>query len=126
MSPGDAAAADGRGTIGGGAQIKAVGPDPIVSGPTRGRVDLERVAQSDTWWHDCARRALDWWADSGQPFDAYDLTELGVPDPDHPSRWGALFSAARSEGRIIPLGYHASRRPTRSGGVCRVWQGATR
>ncbi|MCB2175600.1 MAG: hypothetical protein KQH57_07305 [Actinomycetales bacterium] len=102
------AAAHGRGSVGG-AQA---------GGPT------SRVATSDPWWHSVAHRALEWLAQSGQPFDAYDLTELGVPDPDHPARWGALFAAAQAQGLIAPVGYQPSRRPTRAGGVCRVWVGA--
>ncbi|WP_324650989.1 hypothetical protein [Georgenia sp. H159] len=86
--------------------------------------DLGTVQENaDDWWRDSAERALRWWAQSGQPFDAFDITELGVPDPDHPARWGALFRAAYTSGLIQPIGYHQSRRPTRSGGVCRVWQG---
>ena len=80
-------------------------------------------ANADAWWYDAARRALEWLAESGKPFDAYDLTELGVPDPDHPSRWGALFRVASSDGVIVPVGYRESKRPSRSGGVCRVWVG---
>lgn len=86
--------------------------------------DLKQVIDHvDDWWRDSAERALRWWAETGQPFDAYDLTLLGVPDPDHPARWGALFRAAYAAGLITPVGYRQSRRPTRSGGVCRVWQG---
>lgn len=81
------------------------------------------VAESDPWWHDCALRALSWLAEGGRPFDAFDLTELGVPDPDHPNRWGALFNAARQSGLIECVGFRESRRPSRAGGVCRVWQG---
>lgn len=84
---------------------------------------LEALDNGDTWWRDCAERALTYWASSGQPFDAYDLTQLGVPDPDHPNRWGALFRAAYTRGDIEPVGYRQSRRPGRAGGVCRVWRG---
>lgn len=88
------------------------------------RGPLPAVAQSDSWWHDCASRALAWWAATGRPFDAYDLTLLGVPDPDHPARWGALFAGASSQGVIRRAGYRASRRRSRAGGVCAVWVGA--
>lgn len=85
---------------------------------------LEQVHdQADDWWRSTAGRALQWWAQTGLEFDAFDLTELGVPDPDHPARWGALFRAAHTAGLIRPVGYRQSRRPTRSGGVCRIWQG---
>lgn len=78
---------------------------------------------SDSWWYDSARRALEWLAQTETPFDAYDLTEMGVPDPDHPNRWGSLFRVAKDEGLITPVGYRESRRPSRAGGVCRVWVG---
>jgi hypothetical protein len=81
------------------------------------------AANGDEWWRDSAERALAWWAESGTEFDAFDLTELGVPDPDHSARWGALFNAAANVGLIEPVGYRQSRRPTRHGGVCRVWRG---
>lgn len=86
--------------------------------------DLEPVLDgADDWWRDAAERALSWWAAIGVEFDSYDLTELGVPDPDHPNRWGALFKAAADQGRIAAVGYRPSRRPTRHGGVVRVWKG---
>lgn len=80
-------------------------------------------AAADDWWMSSAMRALRWWADSGQPFEAFSLTELGVPDPDHPNRWGALFRAASTAGLIEHHGYTQSRRPGRSGGLTRTWVG---
>lgn len=90
--------------------------------------DLARraFANSDDWWRDCATRALGWMADLGQPFDAYDLTLLGVPDPDDPHRWGGLFRVACQRGLIESVGYAPSRRPTAQGSVCRVWRGKPR
>lgn len=88
--------------------------------------DLTTVRdQGDDWWRDSAERAVRWWAESGMPFDAYDVTLLGVPDPDHPSRWGGLFSAMKADGIIEPIGYRESRRPSRHHGVCRIWRGTT-
>lgn len=87
-------------------------------------VDLNEVLDNaDDWWRSTAERALRWWAESGMEFDAFDITELGVPDPDHPNRWGALFQSAVTAGLIVPVGYRQSRRPSRHGGVCRVWKG---
>lgn len=77
----------------------------------------------DHQWSSTAKTALVWLAESATPFDAYDLTELGVPDPIEPNRWGSLFREARQEGLIVPVGFRESRRPSRSGGVCRVWIG---
>lgn len=85
---------------------------------------LEKAIHNrDGWWWSSAMLALEWLAQQGEPFDAYDLTELGVMDPDHPNRWGALFRAAHTAGAIIPVGFRESRRPSRAGGVCRVWRG---
>ena len=84
-------------------------------------VDLHRHA--DEPWRDCAERGARYLASVGQDFNADSLTLLGVPDPDHPSRWGSLFAALKAEGVITPVGYAASTRPSRNGGVCRVWRG---
>lgn len=104
----------------------------------QGRPDLARIgaatdafdgdtilANADGWWRDCAERALGWLAEAGYDFTAYDLTELGVPDPDVPNRWGSLFSAAHHRGLIEPVGFRVSPRQSRQGGVCRVWRGVS-
>lgn len=49
-----------------------------------------------------------------------------LADPDVPNRWGAMFNAAYKEGLIEPVGFAYSRRPTRSGGICRVWRGVSK
>lgn len=86
--------------------------------------ELEEVHENaDDWWRSSAEQALSWLARDGQPFSAFDITELGVPDPDDSHRWGALFRAAYTRGQIEPVGYEQSRRPSRAGGVCRVWRG---
>lgn len=84
----------------------------------------QAITSRDPWWWDCAMRAVAHLAASGEQFDAYDITKLGVPDPDHPARWGALFRSARAGGLIVPVGFRESCRPSRAGGVCRVWRGA--
>ncbi len=86
-------------------------------------VDLAIENRDDFWWP-TGMRAMRWLADTNTTFEAFDLTELGVPDPDHPARWGALFRAAHKAGIIRPAGYTQSRRPGRAGGLCRVWTGA--
>ena len=92
-----------------------------------GHVTTEGVRRAtdgaDPWWWLVAMRGMKWLADTRTPFDAFDLTLLGVPDPDHGARWGALFNAAASAGMIKRVGYTKSRRPTRAGGVCMVWVG---
>lgn len=86
----------------------------------------DALTNADSWWRDCAWRALEHLAATGRPFTAYDVTELGVPDPDHGNRWGGLFQAACKAGLIEPVGYAESRRPSRAGGVCRVWKGTAK
>lgn len=74
-------------------------------------------------WKEHAHEVMDMLAAEGNPFDSMHLTELGVPDPHHPSQWGALFRTYASKGLIEPLHFGYSRRPTRSGGICRTWRG---
>ncbi len=89
---------------------------------------LDRATESrDPWsWHP-AKAALETLAaesaTTGRIFEAYDLTELFGIELDHPARWGALFNAAASEGLIAHAGFAVSRRPTRAGGITRVWRG---
>lgn len=78
---------------------------------------------ADDWWKSSAMQGLKALAASGRDFDAYDVAQLGVPEPDHANRWGALFRAARQQGLIVPVGYHESKRPGRASGSCRVWRG---
>ena len=81
------------------------------------------LPHADRPWLDCARRAATELARRGQDFTADDLTGRGVPDPDHPARWGSLFSALKREGIITLVDFRASAKPTRNGGVVRVWRG---
>lgn len=81
-------------------------------------------ANADDWWRDCAMRAMRWMAELGQPFDAWDLIQLGVPEPDDPHRWGGLFRTAARRGLIEAVGYAPSRRPTAAGSIARVWRGS--
>lgn len=91
---------------------------------TRARTGVQRAEDNaDQWWWDCAMRAVTHLADSGRPFTANDVTLLGVPAPDHPNRWGALLRSAHTAGLIEAAGFTQSSRPSRAGGVCRVWVG---
>lgn len=81
------------------------------------------LANTDDWWASCAWAALAAAAATRRPFDAYALTELGVPDPDHPARWGGLFAAASAAGLIQVAGYGPSRRPGVHGSLVRLWVG---
>lgn len=79
---------------------------------------------ADAWWWSTAMSAIKHLASTGIEFDAFDVTELGVPEPDSAARYGALFNAAAKSGVIEAVGYRRSRRPGRSGGSCRVWKGS--
>ena len=81
-------------------------------------------ANTDKWWKSCALAAIECLARSGRPFTAYDAAQLGVPDPDHPSRWGGLFSAAAHAGLIRSAGVVRGSRASTHGAWVRVWIGA--
>lgn len=83
----------------------------------------ETLANADGWWLDCSGRGVTWWAQAGVPFTVEDVRDLGVPEPDHCARWGALFAAFRARGLITCIGYRTSTRPSRHGGILRVWVG---
>jgi len=90
----------------------------------------DRVADAwdngDDFWRSVAMRALRWLASLDEPFDAFELVELGVPEPDDPHRWGGLFRHARGLGLIECVGYRPSRRPTSPSAIVRLWQGVGR
>lgn len=83
----------------------------------------QTLANADGWWLDCSGRGVTWWAEAGVPFTAEDVRDLGVPEPDHCARWGALFAAFRARGIIECIGYKVATRPSRHGGILRVWVG---
>jgi hypothetical protein len=92
-----------------------------------GPADLVVIAESgDRWWTSVARRAIDYWASAHEPFQAFDLTELGVPAPPHPAYWGSVFAAAQADGAITAVRVEVSRRPSRNGGTCHAWVGIPR
>ncbi|MBC3191653.1 hypothetical protein H7X46_11335 [Pseudonocardia sp. C8] len=99
--------------------LDIVEPDTTTDKP--GRDTAEQG--TDAWWTDTAMRAIRRLAATGRPFTAYDVSDLGVVDPDHPGRWGALFARASREGLITCIGAEASRRPSRASGLCRRWRG---
>ena len=84
------------------------------------------IDRADSWWRSCAEKAATELIQRGVEFTAHDLTDLGVPDPDTPARWGSLFASLKAAGLIIPVGYRPSPRSTRNGGVTRVWRGIPR
>lgn len=74
-------------------------------------MELAAVNAERPWW-DSAMGRLKAFAASGLDFDAYDLTEAGVGDPDHANRWGALFNAARTQVLIDRTGEDQRTRAT--------------
>jgi hypothetical protein len=90
--------------------------------------DTEGIAQAedaaDTAWWSTANAALDFLAATGRQFTADDLTAIGVPAPEHPSRWGALFASASRAHRIERVAAARSARGTRRGGLLLQWVGA--
>ena len=78
--------------------------------------------RDDKWWGQ-AMGGISLLASTGESFDAFDLQSVGVGEPDHPNRYGALFRSAATAGVIEKVGFHQSKRPGRSGGVCAVWRG---
>lgn len=84
---------------------------------------LETFEHSDEWWKSTAMQAVEDLAATGRPFEAYDVTELGVVDPPCSSHWGSLFHRAHSRGLIEIAGYGQSRRPSRAHGLTRLWVG---
>lgn len=97
----------------------------VQTGPTLLDVAAS-IDRADTWWRSCAEQAATQLIQRGVEFTAHDLTDLGVPDPDTPARWGSLFASLKAAGLIIPVGYRPSPRTTRNGGVTRVWRGIPR
>lgn len=60
----------------------------------------------------------------GTPFTTEDMRALGVPEPDHPNRWGAVMQAAHKAGDIRPVAATTAARKPRHGGLHRLWEGA--
>ena len=79
----------------------------------------------DEWWQSTALTAIEHLASLPMTFTASDLDDLGVPTPDHPCRYGSVFSLAKRLKLIRRVGYAPSRRAGRDGGVCAVWIGTS-
>jgi hypothetical protein len=87
-----------------------------------GRAQSERGM--DSWWSSTAMQAVRAMAATGRVFQAFDLVETcGIPEPDHPNRWGALLTRAARNGVIVAVGAAPSRRPTVAGSLTRTWRG---
>lgn len=76
-------------------------------------------------WSTQAFAALEAAALAGTPFDAFTLTQNGLPQPPVSGMWGQLFKEAARAKLIQKAGVHESERPSRSRGLCRVWIGTS-
>lgn len=82
-------------------------------------------ASTDGWWRECCDRAIQQAADTGRPFQAFDLCEwFGLPEPRHANQWGPRLSSAAKRGVIVPAGWAESNRPTTAKSAVRLWRGA--
>jgi len=96
----------------------------IYDGDDRKAEGLDQAdAGTDDWWRSCCDAGIAELARRGQPFQAVDLLDLGVPEPSHPNRWGPRLHAAARAGVIEPVGYGPSRRATTACSAVRVWIG---
>jgi hypothetical protein len=86
----------------------------------------EADAGTDDWWKDCADRGIAELARRGHDFQAVDLLDLGVPEPDHANRWGSRLHAAAMAGLIECVGFAPSKRATTRTSIVRVWRGVSR
>lgn len=76
-------------------------------------------------WTSQALAAIEAAALAGEPFDAFSLTQKGLPLPPHHNMWGSLFRKAARAKIIRKVGSHESERPSRARGLCRVWLGVS-
>ena len=83
------------------------------------------AALESVGWADEALRAIEAEARTGRTFDGWLLQERqGLSNPDSPPQWGSVFKAAAHRGIIQQAGFHITNRPTRRGGITRVWIGS--
>lgn len=84
--------------------------------------------EADEWWRDGAARAVEALAASGRPFLLSEIRDdpYSVPEPDHPSQWGALAMSLSAAGVIRRVGYAPSNAPSRHRAIVSVWQGCPR
>lgn len=88
---------------------------------------LERVDEAtDDFWRRTCDAGIRELARRGVVFQCADLLELGVPEPEHPSRWGARLHHAARVGLIEPVGAEPSRRVTVRASLVRTWRGVRR
>ena len=74
-------------------------------------------------WRATAEDAVLTLAARGTLFGADDVRALGVPEPERPNQWGAVFRALHAAGYIVPVGFTLGRRRVRHSGLSRLWVG---
>ena len=79
----------------------------------------------DPHWEAGALKAIETLANTGRPFTAADLTDMGVSEPDHPCRWGSVMAKAKALKLIRRAGFTTSRRAGRNAGYCAIWTGSS-
>lgn len=78
----------------------------------------------DTTWNADGLTLIASLAETETVFDAYSLErDHGLRPPPHSNMWGSLFRSAYAAHIITPIGFRQSSRPSRAGGVCRIWRG---
>ena len=79
---------------------------------------LDLIAERSSWCQTHAQTVLD--AFRGREFCADDLHGL-IPEPSEPNLWGALMKKLRGSGKIKAVGVTTSQRPSRNGGLVRIY-----
>jgi hypothetical protein len=87
------------------------------------RTVLGRIPPGDPWRLDAVKAIAGLAQTPGLVFEAYDVIRLGVPEPAHHSRWGAVFRLCFDQGLIELAGAGPSSRPTTKRSLVRFWQG---
>ncbi|GAB3621791.1 hypothetical protein GCM10027417_30530 [Glutamicibacter endophyticus] len=78
---------------------------------------------ADADWRDIATRAARELGRTEHPFTVDSLRRWGVPDPDKPERWGALFAGLARQKIIQFHGLALHRGPGGRVSAIRVWVG---
>ena len=82
------------------------------------QLELSELKRS---WCDCASPIVEQYAATHGAFTMDDVRPL-LPEPEHANWYGILLSIARRRGIIERVGYQASTRAERNGGVVCVWR----
>lgn len=104
--------------------------DEVLDGATVREPSLfdagEVLEGSDPWWRGPNLSVIETLAASGVDFAADHSAFDAVPEPPSPNHLGALFRVACCRGLIECVGMRPSSKPSRRGGLLRVWRGVRR